>query len=52
LPWSALKYNERLGGYEVNTTEDQLKKARSSAKKDWNVHRGQQVYDYYKAPYI
>ena len=27
LPWSLLTYNERLGGYEVNVTEDQLKRA-------------------------
>src|SRR5919201_4760460 len=27
LPWSLLTYNERLGGYEVNITEDQLKRA-------------------------
>ena len=24
LPWSLLTYSERLGGYEVNVTEDQL----------------------------
>lgn len=27
IPWSLLTYNERLGGYEVNITEDQLKRA-------------------------
>jgi hypothetical protein len=27
IPWSLLKYNERLGGYEVSITEDQLKRA-------------------------
>ena len=27
IPWALLKYNERLGGYEVNITEDQLKRA-------------------------
>ena len=27
IPWSLLTYNERLGGYEVNVTEDQLRKA-------------------------
>ena len=27
LPWSLLTYNERLGGYEVNVSEQQLKGA-------------------------
>lgn len=27
IPWSLLKYNERLGGYEVNVSEDQLRRA-------------------------
>ena len=27
IPWSLLTYNERLGGYEVNVTEDQLRRA-------------------------
>lgn len=27
LPWQVLTYNERLGGYEVNLTEQQLKGA-------------------------
>jgi sporulation protein YlmC with PRC-barrel domain len=27
LPWNRLKYSERLGGYELNVTEAQLKNA-------------------------
>ena len=27
LPWSLLKYNENLGGYEVNVSDQQLKGA-------------------------
>ena len=27
LPWSLLTYNEKLGGYEVNISEQQLKGA-------------------------
>lgn len=27
MPWSALRYNESLGGYELNVTEDQLRNA-------------------------
>lgn len=26
IPWSLLTYNERLGGYELNVTEEQLKR--------------------------
>jgi sporulation protein YlmC with PRC-barrel domain len=39
LPWSVLKYNERLGGYEVNLTEQQLKGAPKFGQYeswDWN----------------
>jgi sporulation protein YlmC with PRC-barrel domain len=37
LPWSALTYNERLGGYEVNVTEQQLKSApHYSEDASWN----------------
>jgi hypothetical protein len=27
LPWTALRYNERLDAYELNVTEDQLRNA-------------------------
>jgi hypothetical protein len=27
LPWSALRYNEQIDGYELNVTEDQLRSA-------------------------
>ncbi len=39
LPWSVLTYNERLGGYEVNLTEQQLKGAPKYSQYenwDWN----------------
>ena len=54
LPWSLLTYNEKLGGYEVNISEDQLKGApRYHDAKDWeNYESGKLVYDYYgQAPY-
>jgi sporulation protein YlmC with PRC-barrel domain len=56
LPWSLLTYNERLGGYEVNITEEQLRgapKYGSSENWDWaDRDRGQKVYDYYRVtPY-
>ena len=54
LPWSLLTYNEKLGGYEVNISEDQLKGApRLNDAEDWeNYESGRLVYDYYgQAPY-
>jgi sporulation protein YlmC with PRC-barrel domain len=54
LPWSLLTYNESLGGYEINISEDQLKGApRYNDAKDWeNYESGKLVYDYYgQAPY-
>ena len=54
LPWSLLTYNEKLGGYEVNISEDQLKGApRYNDAKDWeNYESGKLVYEYYgQAPY-
>ena len=54
LPWSLLSYNEKLSGYEVNISEDQLKGApRYEDAKDWeNYESGKLVYEYYgQAPY-
>jgi hypothetical protein len=56
LPWSLLKYNTRLDGYEVNISEQQLKGAPKYAKAeswDWaNRSNDQKVYDYYQVmPY-
>jgi hypothetical protein len=54
LPWSLLTYNPKLGGYEVNISEQQLKGAPKYSKHenwDWSDRaRGQSVYDYYKVP--
>lgn len=51
LPWSLLTYNERLGGYEVNVTDEQLKGApHYDAAGDWDwadFDRGRAVYNYY-----
>jgi len=56
LPWSLLKYNDRLGGYEVNVTEDQLRKAPRFRKEEpWaygSRDREQELYLYYNVtPY-
>jgi hypothetical protein len=55
LPWGLLTYNERLGGYEVNISDQQLKGAPKYGRNeawDWNdAARGRHVYDYYKTPW-
>ena len=56
LPWSLLRYNERLGGYEVNLSKQQLKGAPKFARdEDWDWSdrdRSRRIYDYYGAtPY-
>ncbi len=52
LPWSLLKYNTRLEGYEVNITEDQLKSAPKYGKHqswDWSTRSNdEKVYSYYQ----
>jgi len=52
VPWSLLTYNERLGGYEVDVSDAQLKAAPKygrNAAWDWSDRsRGQQIVDYYK----
>ena len=54
VPWSLLTYNTKLGGYEVNISDQQLKGAPSYANdNDWDWEdrkRAQQVYDYYRVP--
>lgn len=56
LPWSLLTYSERLGGYEVNVTEDQLRKAPKFRKDEpWaygSRDREKELYSYYQVtPY-
>jgi hypothetical protein len=56
VPWSLLKYNEQLGGYEVNLTEAQLKGAPKFRKDEaWAYgtrDREAQLYSYYNVtPY-
>ena len=56
LPWSSLKYDSRLGGYQTNVTAEKLKgapKYSNSQTWDWEDRtRGRQVYDYYDAPWM
>ena len=56
VPWSLLIYNERLGGYEVDITEQQVKGAPKFRKDDpWaygSRDRESELYSYYKVtPY-
>jgi PRC-barrel domain len=50
LPWSVLTYNERLGGYEVNVTDQELKGApKYSEHESWNwEERSKTVDSYYE----
>jgi hypothetical protein len=54
VPWSLLKYNERLDGYEVDITDAQLKAAPKYARNqswDWSDRaRARRVFDYYQVP--
>src|SRR5262245_16277425 len=54
LPWSLLTYNPRLGGYEVNVGEEQLKGAPHYGKSeswDWSSrNRDQEIYGHYGVP--
>ena len=56
MPWSLLTYNERLGGYEVNISDEQLRGApKFSRDQSWEYEdRGREgaLYSYYGAtPY-
>jgi PRC-barrel domain len=56
LPWSVLRYNERLDAYELNVTEDQLRNAPVLAT-GWDTgvigrDRERNIHDYYRtSPY-
>jgi hypothetical protein len=56
LPWSLLTYNERLGGYEFDVSEEHLRDApKFSSLEEWDwsdLKRGRRVHDYWRAlPY-
>ena len=56
LPWRALKYDTRIGGYVVGMTKSQLEGApnyASNATPDWNDRSYEQrIFDYYNiTPY-
>ena len=54
LPWALLTYNTKLGGYELNIGEEQLKGAPKFSKSetwDWtSPASGKRVFDHYGLP--
>jgi len=53
VPWQRLTCKEKLGGYEVNIPDEQLKNApRYATGEEWKWDRmqGQRIYDYYGVP--
>jgi hypothetical protein len=53
LPWDRLTYNPRLDAYELDVSEEQLRKAPKFAKgaaADWSAEEGKRVSDYYNLP--
>jgi hypothetical protein len=55
IPWPMLDYDEKLGGYRVDITEEQLKNApKIEQGESWeqaNPARNQDVYDYWEVRY-
>lgn len=55
LPWAKLSYDEELGGYRADITEEQVKgapKYTSYDDQDWSPESGRRIYDHYGvAPY-
>ena len=55
IPWPMLDYDEKLGGYRVDITEEQLKNApKIEQGESWeqaNRARNQDVYDYWEVRY-
>lgn len=56
IPWPMLRYNEELGGYQVDLTEEQLKRApKVEQGENWaqsDQDRNQEVYDYWQVRYF
>ena len=52
LPWHRLHYDESLGGFRIDVTEDQIKGAPSydeSSTADWNAE-ARRIDEYYPVP--
>lgn len=50
LPWSKLRYDEKLEGFRVDISKDQVEGApryRRDEDYEWSTENGRRVYDYY-----
>lgn len=49
LPWEKLTYDERLDGYRIDLTKEQIEKAPRlrETDHDWYRDNGREIYDYY-----
>jgi hypothetical protein len=45
-----LKYNEKLGGYELNVSDQELKGAPKHDSTSWNRDHDRKVFEYYGSP--
>ncbi len=53
LPWASLTYNEDLGGYEIDISEEQIKGAPKYAEDTWDwasQDAARRLHDYYGVP--
>jgi hypothetical protein len=53
LPWDQLTYNPKLDAYELDMSDEQLRKAPKFAKGsagDWSAEEGKRISDYYNLP--
>jgi PRC-barrel domain len=50
VPWTRLKYSERLGGYELNITDQELKGAPKYDATNWTRDHDRKVFEYYGSP--
>jgi len=50
VPWARLKYNEQLGGYELNVSDQELKGAPKYDPTNWNRDHDGKVFEYYGTP--
>jgi hypothetical protein len=55
LPWPALTYDTRLGGYRTNVSKQQLEGAPKYRGDEWDWQdraRGRRVYEHYGQPWV
>jgi hypothetical protein len=54
VPWARLDYNKKLGGYELNVSEQELKDAPKfdpGAESEWSgADKGREIHAYYRVP--